>query len=141
MTQINSFDIEPIACWKWGDLLIILLIILGSMHGLQILENNPVRAEQLPGESARIFINGTLQLEIPLNQEQTFDLLNHRVQLEVVSDGIQVIATDCPAQICRKMGAIRFPGYQIICLPHRLLIEIVERSDDSGQFPVDAVTR
>lgn len=137
----HSFDIEPLAAWKWGDLLIILCILVCSLYGLPFLDHDPVRAEQLPGKTARVFVQGNLQLEIPLDRDQEIDLLDHRVRLAVSPEGIQVIETDCPAQICRSMGAIRFPGYQIICLPHRLLIEIARRADESGEYPVDAVTR
>lgn len=141
MQAAKPIDIETLARWRWGDLLLVLLLAFVCLYGLDLLHARTVRAEQRPGHTARVFINGTLQEEIALNRVKNWSFLNDRVELAVGPDGVRVGRTDCPAQICRDMGAIRFPGYQIICLPHRLLVEIAPRTDESGDYPVDAVTR
>lgn len=44
----------------------------------------------------------------------------------VVEDGaVRISAADCPRGDCTRQRAISRPGEQIICLPHRLWIEIV----------------
>lgn len=37
-----------------------------------------------------------------------------------------LLEADCPDQICVKTGKIMYPGQSIICLPHRVAIEIKE---------------
>lgn len=59
----------------------------------------------------------------------------------VVEDGaVHVGDADCPNLDCVRQGAISSPGQQIICLPHRLWIEVVDSaSDESSSMDVDAV--
>jgi len=39
---------------------------------------------------------------------------------------VDVIEADCPDKICVKHTNIKNAGETIICLPHKLVIEIVE---------------
>lgn len=48
---------------------------------------------------------------------------------------VRVVRSDCPEQICIRMGRISRPGQWIACLPHRIFIEIEGRDKD----PVDAI--
>ncbi len=59
----------------------------------------------------------------------------------VVEDGaVRMREADCPHGDCLHQSAISQPGEQIICLPHRLWIEVVPVGDDeAGEMDVDAV--
>jgi hypothetical protein len=47
---------------------------------------------------------------------------------------LRVLRSDCPQQICIRMGSISRPGQWIACVPHRVFIKIEGRDKD----PVDA---
>ena len=60
---------------------------------------------------------GTERLDIP---EIECDLNT----VEVKDEEIRIKSSDCPEQICVNTGYISKPGPAIICLPHRVVIEI-----------------
>jgi hypothetical protein len=60
---------------------------------------------------------GTEHLDIP---EIDCDLNT----VEVKKEEIRIKSSDCPEQICINTGYISIPGPAIICLPHRVVIEI-----------------
>ena len=44
--------------------------------------------------------------------------------VHVEHGSIAVTETDCPDQVCVRQGDISGPGIPIVCMPHRLVIEI-----------------
>lgn len=60
---------------------------------------------------------GTERLDIP---EIEYDPNT----VEVKDKEIRIKSSDCPEQICVNTGYISKPGPAIICLPHRVVIEI-----------------
>ena len=59
--------------------------------------------------------------------------------VEVKDGAVYVSAADCDNHDCMRQGKIDVPGKQIICLPHKLWIEIVSAGDESGQMDESAV--
>lgn len=50
----------------------------------------------------------------------------HENQIEIGPDGIRMLSSDCPDQICVRTGKLREDGLPIVCLPHRLVIQWTE---------------
>ena len=80
--------------------------------------------------TARILRDGVLLEEIDLDQvDEPRSLVledgsgSNTVQVE--RGRIRISAADCPDQVCVKQGWISGGAVPIICLPHRLMIEIV----------------
>lgn len=47
-----------------------------------------------------------------------------------IEDGsVWLSEADCPDQICVQTGKIRYAGQSIICLPHKVVVEIKEAED------------
>lgn len=59
--------------------------------------------------------------------------------VEIGTGYIVMYKASCPDQICVKTGKISKPGQTIVCLPHKVLITIKERSDGNADA-VDAQT-
>lgn len=59
--------------------------------------------------------------------------------VEVKDGAVYVSAADCDNHDCMRQGKIDAPGKQIICLPHKLWIEIVSAGDEGGQMDENAV--
>lgn len=49
--------------------------------------------------------------------------------IEIKDSSISIIDADCPDKICIKSGSISKPGELLVCLPHKLMIEI--KSNDT----------
>ena len=68
---------------------------------------------------------GATALSLDGNQEQSFTT-SYGTNTVVISDGtVCVQSADCDNQDCVHQGAISSSGNQIICLPHKLWIEVV----------------
>ena len=62
--------------------------------------------------------------------------------LVVVEDGkVSVAASDCPDQICVKHRPISLARESIVCLPHKLVIEMAEGADGTDDGALDGVAR
>ena len=61
------------------------------------------------------------------------------INIVVVNNGeVFVEEADCPGEDCLRQGGISRPGQTIVCLPHRLVVQIVAVSgqgDNSGGEP------
>lgn len=59
--------------------------------------------------------------------------------IEIGTGYIQMVSASCPDHLCMKTGQISKPGETIICLPHRVVITIVERGTENADA-IDAQT-
>ena len=84
---------------------------------------------------ARISRDGVLLEEIDLNQvEESYTLTfedERGTNTVLVEPGrIRISEADCPDQVCVNQGFISDGTVPIVCLPHRLLVEIVGAEGD-----------
>ena len=84
---------------------------------------------------ARITRDGVLLEEIDLNRVDTpctltFEDGSGTNTVQVEKGRIRVSEADCPDQICVHQGWISDGVVPIVCLPHRLMIEIVGAGGD-----------
>ena len=82
------------------------------------------------GAVARIWLDGELYEEIELDAvvmpyefDVTTELGTNRIRVEHGS--IQVVSADCPDQVCVRQGAISGGYVAKACVPHGLVIDIV----------------
>ena len=94
-----------------------------------------LRREDAPSPTARITRDGVLLEEIDLDkveEPRSFVLEDgsgtNTVQME--KGRIRILEAHCPDQVCVNQGWISSGAVPIICLPHRLIIEIVEAGGD-----------
>lgn len=79
-------------------------------------------------KKALIYKNNNLIKEINLAQKKTINI--DKMELEVKEGSIRVLKSDCPRKFCKHTGWIKNPAQTIICVPNKILIEIVGISDD-----------
>ncbi len=84
----------------------------------------------LPSPAVRVTRDGVLLEEIDLSQldqPRTLTLEDERGSntLQVERGRVRVSAADCPDQVCVNQGWISDGAVPIVCLPHRLMVEIV----------------
>lgn len=115
---------KKMTAMKWLYLFVALITVAATV---QIV----LHALLPPGELARVYQGERLVRVVDLSRVTSTEYLT-------VSDGaggenvvliergrISVSAANCPDQICVRQGAITEPGVPIICLPHRVIVQIV----------------
>lgn len=78
---------------------------------------------------AVIYVKGQLYKRITLTEDMKKESFNIKTDLgenivEVEKDGIRIIDADCPDEICVKDGFKDKVGDVLVCLPHKIVIEI-----------------
>ena len=117
----------------------VVLILIGLLSYNTYFHNadNPSAVVSINGEVARSFSSEELSSEgiftIPIdNGNAEIEIRNGRVRLLPIPKKL------CPKGICSAMGWVKRPGASIICLPNRLIVQII--GYDPKGF-VDAVVR
>ena len=84
---------------------------------------------------------GVLQLD--LAQDKTVRVeTSLGVNVVQVKDGaVSVVEADCPNHNCMDQGAVSHVGDQIICLPHKLWIDVVSNAQETDQSAPDVISK
>lgn len=130
------FDHDTIHSMKKikNDLIVIGFIVFASMMLLIL-----YRAVQSQNGSVIIYQNGERIRTCLLTEEQTItigDPMEGYNILVISKDGVYIREADCPDRLCVKHRKISKGGESIICLPHKLVVQI--EAEDAEQL--DAVT-
>ena len=83
----------------------------------------------------KIYYHQELIQEIELStlvepKEYVVEAQNGSVVIIIESDGVFVLSSDCPDQICVHQGKITQSGQTITCLPNRVSIQLVGKDVD-----------
>lgn len=120
--------------FRKGDWLILLAVVLLALLVLSFIF--------LPKSEKKVCIitqNNVIMTTVDLEEtkHQTLTLDGDYKNTVVIEDGRVCMAhSDCPNQLCVDTGWIHAPGQSIVCLPNRVVIEIV--SDRAGEVDVVA---
>lgn len=84
---------------------------------------------------AEITIAGELYKTIPLSEHKGEEIINieteHGYNTVLIKDNtIGIIDADCPDKVCMNPPYIEKAGESLVCLPHKVMIEIKGISDD-----------
>jgi hypothetical protein len=131
-----------------GDGFILLLFLALAAGSFRM--GNFVRAkEKIAKDGIAVVTVGNHQVA-SVNLATPADFAVHgalgEMTLRVENDGIRVLHSLCPNQVCVRQGAMRRAGEMLVCVPNRLVVLIRGNSapPSSGQTPAedrgDAVT-
>lgn len=97
------------------------------------------RSSKEDGAYALVTVNGEEYARLDLDKDTDITVSTDKGTNTIhVSGGeVCVDSADCPDQICVNHVAVRYDGESIVCLPHKLVIEIC--SEKEGD--VDAVSQ
>ena len=110
-----------------NDIILAIIVIAVAATGVLLL--NIFKTE---GEFAVVKIDGkeTERYPLSVNTEVVIETENNGKNTLVIEDGKAFIKNaTCPDKICEGHSKISFKGETIVCLPHKVVIEIV--TDDS----------
>ncbi len=117
------------------DIVIILFLIVLSFIP-QLIFSKTLSAD-LSTTYANITLSGKFYDNIPLSSfkgEKTFVIKTKygKNTILVKDDTIQIVDADCKDSLCVNQGISSKVGQSIICLPHKLIIEIKGDEKDSS---------
>ena len=87
------------------------------------------------GYAVQVSVDGVVKETFPLSEDTTFtiDGYDGGVNVLVIQDGKAFLKdTSCPDHLCEKMGKISSVGQSVICLPNRVVVEII--GDDEPEY-------
>ena len=79
------------------------------------------------GESVCITIDGTVYGTYPLNEDREIPVEQDGTVINVVQikhGSVRMEQATCPDELCIRQGAISRERQTIVCLPHKLLVEV-----------------
>lgn len=105
--------------------LIVLLLILGAISLFL------VSLIQTQGEAVQIFQNNVLKYQFNLNEEKKLVIENKSgfIQIFINNKKVWVNDSSCPTKICKKMGKISKTGQTIVCVPNKVFIQIIGKTE------------
>lgn len=104
------------------------VVLLEVVLGLAMLALFGVMLTRKPGASVQLSLGGEVIETFPLSEDREYQVTTaDGTNLVVIKDGVVDVAeADCPDKVCANHVAIESAGETIICLPHKLVVEIVE---------------
>jgi hypothetical protein len=108
------------------DKIIILGIVILSLG--MFLSYKLINSKKYDNLYAEIYIDNVLNRKIEMvdghNEQFTISNAYGKNVIDVQGKKIRISDADCPDKICVKDGFISKSGQMIVCLPHKLIIEI-----------------
>lgn len=122
---------------KWDKWIIVVALILSLSFVLFF-----VREDHHAKKRAVVRVDGKVVAEVLLDgsrlgEKLSFETKYGRNVLEVGDGWVRMIEANCPDMLDVKQGKISRSGERIVCLPHRLIVEIKAEEN----LDLDALSR
>jgi hypothetical protein len=126
---------------KKGDIWLIAILLVGISWFMVQFFQSQTEAQQANGPTyAQITVDGKPYRTVELTEETQDIEIRTKFGYNLVrlsNNGVQMIDADCPDDLCIKMGFKDKIGETIVCLPNRVMVEVI--GDHSGGGETDAV--
>lgn len=117
---------------KWDIIIIIFLIVISFTPEILLgFRYN----KKFDVTYAEITIGGELYKKVPLTGYKGEQIIEVSTKwgkniVKVKDESVAIIEADCQDQICVEPGYINKPGQSIVCLPHKVMVQILGENDD-----------
>lgn len=97
-------------------------------------------AQEKSGATVRIMIDGSEYGDYSMQENQTIEIANESGYNRIVIENgtVYMQEADCPDQYCVKHKAITKTNETIVCLPHKLVVEVHAEIEKNG---IDSVVQ
>lgn len=119
------------------DIVLIVFFLIIAIVGLLWLN---IRREG--GHTVRVTVDGTVMGDYPLNRDNTISIKGVGGENTLVIENGQADMTeaDCPDKVCVDHAPISDVGESIICLPHKVVVEIISVEGGTENQNFDVIT-
>ena len=124
---------DIIKMFRWGDLLVMFLLLAG------IIFSSPLIATNKP-ETLQIFKDNEKIAEYPLYTDRDFPIQGTigTLTVRIKDNSVSIVSSDCPHHVCMQFGSISHSNEQIICAPNHILIVISSTKEKNA---LDGIAR
>ena len=113
--------------WKTSLIVVGTMVLLGVLALLFFPSLPPSEPADLNEDTVIISVAGEEKLRVPLSQPQTVTIEQkdgNKNVIVITEDGAYMDSSTCHNQICVEHAPISRSGESIICLPHKLVVEV-----------------
>ena len=82
------------------------------------------------GDAVVITVNGDFLAEYPLGENREYSLAGGKNILAIDNGKAYMKNADCPDKLCMHQGRISQTGERIVCLPNRVMVEVIGHGDE-----------
>ena len=123
---------------KRGDMILIAVLIVAALGFLvpRYLPDKESEGNHNVKLTADITVDGQFYQTVELTEEEQIIEINTmrgKNVLRIYDYGIEMKDADCPDWLCIEFGFITKPRQSIVCLPHRVMVEINDVQDGGEQ--------
>lgn len=103
------------------DVVLLVLLVVASIIAVVLLS-----VDATPGLAVKISVDGEIIETLRMNHDTEYivDSTSGKNTIMIKNGVVSVSYADCPDKICVKHNPISKAGETIICLPHKLVVEI-----------------
>lgn len=114
-------------------MIIIVIFLIGLIGSIRVVTSSEKSKIRVLSDGEEVYA-----ADLRTAEDTTFDITyeGYHNTVEIKDHRIRVADADCPDQTCVNMGWLRSAKMPIVCLPHHLVIEFMDDTED-----IDAVTR
>ena len=121
---------------KKRALFYVLLFVLGVVFGLTKINGQAEDGYLLKADEKG---NDDLIYDYPLEKDQTIEVTEGEFHNVIrIQDGQAYMQeADCPDGYCKEQGRISGQKQTIVCLPHKLVVEVIRQNDTENKAAED----
>ena len=121
---------------KKKDIILIITVLVIALAGLGV-----IKMTQKDGKQVVVTVDGKEVYKTSISKDQTYKIpvKNGKNIMQIKDNKVTMKEANCRDQICADHKAIEKSGETIVCLPHKVVIEI--KSEDSKEQELDGVTQ
>ena len=130
---MNNSNKKKFAGIRADIIVVALLVLVGAAIALGVFLFSG------KGKTAEVRIDGKICARYSLSQDRSIRLsgAGGGTNLLVIKNGEAYIAeADCPDGLCIRTGSISRVGQSVVCLPHRIVVEITGDAGDGNDIDV-----
>ena len=109
---------------KKGDILLICAVLILAAAGLVFMNLGGRKS----GGTLTVTVGGVVYADYALSEDQevSLDIDGWHNRFQIKDGKVSMLEADCPDQYCVEHAAIDKVNETIVCLPHKVVLEITE---------------
>lgn len=117
------------------------MILIAAVLAISLISLAAIKMTQKDGKEVIVTVDGKEVYKTSIKKDQIYQIPEENgTNVMQIKDGkVTMKKADCKDQICAEHKAIEKSGETIVCLPHKVVIEI--RSEDGKEQELDGVTQ
>ncbi|MEI3266791.1 MAG: NusG domain II-containing protein [Frisingicoccus sp.] len=115
---------------KKGDILLICAVLILAAAGLVFMNLGGRKS----GGTLTVTVGGEVYADYALSEDQevSLDIDGWHNRFQIKDGKVSMLEADCPDQYCVEHAAIDKVNETIVCLPHKVVLEITEGRSSQG---------